>query len=164
MTEHPETPTRRIVLLQSLGAAPAQAADALAALPDEAHAWQPGPDEWSAHNVLAHLAAAEPPMLRRMIRIRDESNPFLPYFGPETAKPDSAEPLPQILERYRAERDRLLALLAELPLAAWDRPAVHQTLGPTTLTGQVQNIVRHDSEHLGYLRGLCQRWEARARG
>lgn len=164
MSDEPETPTRRIVLLQSLGAAPAQVAQAAAALPPEAHAWRPAPGEWSAHNVLAHLAAAEPPFLQRLIRVRDEANPFLPYFGPDVAKPESADPLPQIVDRFRDARAGLLAFLASLPLEAWERPAVHETLGPTTLTQQVQNIVRHDAEHLGNLRHLWQAWEAHRRG
>ena len=151
-------PTQHIVLLQALGNAPARLAAELAPLGEAGAGWRPAPGEWSAVETVTHLAAAEPPFLARLEHIAAEDNPFLPYFGPEVAAPDASRPLPEALADFRAGRERLLAFLAGLPPAAWHRPAVHQTLGPTTLALQVQNILNHDREHLAQLQRTVQAW------
>ncbi len=138
-------------MLQTLGNAVARLSAELQALGADADEWQPAPGEWSASETLTHLAAAEPPFLQRLQRITTEDNPFLPYFGPAVARPDPAQPVPAALAGFRAGRDRLLAFLSALAPDDWDRPAVHETLGATTLALQVQNIINHDLEHLAQL-------------
>jgi uncharacterized damage-inducible protein DinB len=165
MQPPPETTaTRHIVWLQALKASPERAAALLAPLPIAAHTWRPAPDEWSLLQLVSHLAAAEPPFLGRMQRIVAEDHPWLPYFGPDVARPSEAGTLPAFAEAYRAERERLLAFLAALPLAAWDRPATHETMGETTFVGQIQNIAHHDAEHLDQLHALCQAWDNQGHG
>jgi hypothetical protein len=46
----------------------------------------------------------------------------------------------------------MLAFLSGLAPEDWERPAVHETMGPTTLALQVQNVINHDLEHLAQLR------------
>jgi uncharacterized damage-inducible protein DinB len=144
-------PTQRIVMLQSLGNAASRLAVELEALGADGADWHSAPGEWSATETVTHLAAGEPHFLKRLQRIAAEDNPFLPYFGPNMARPDSDLPSPDALENFRAERERLLAFLSNLSPEAWDRPAVHETMGPTTLALQVQNIINHDLEHLAQL-------------
>jgi hypothetical protein len=151
-------PTRYIVTLQALKAGPARLAELAAELPPAAHAWRPEPDAWNALQMVSHLAAAEAPFLNRLRRIVEEDRPYLPYFGPDVARPAEAGTLDGALARLRAERDRLVAYVATLPLAAWDRPAVHETMGPTTFAGQVQNILNHDREHFSQFAALGQAW------
>lgn len=150
-------PTQRIVMLQTLGNAAARLAGELETVGANGADWRAEPGEWSATETLTHLAAAEPPFLQRLQRITAEDNPFLPYFGPNVARPDAAQPLPQALAGFRAGRDRLLAFLSGLAPADWDRPAVHETMGLTTLALQVQNIINHDLEHLAQLHQTSQR-------
>ena len=71
--------------------------------------------------------------LQRLQRIMAEDNPFLPYFGPDVARPDSGQPPLTALADFQAARERLLVFLSALPPEAWDRSAVHETMGPTTL-------------------------------
>jgi uncharacterized damage-inducible protein DinB len=144
-------PTQRIVMLQTLGNAASRLAGELEALGADGADWHPAPDEWSARETVTHLAAAEPHFLQRLQRIAAEDNPFLPYFGPDVARPDAGLLLPAALEQFRAGRERLLAFLAGLPPEAWDRLAVHETMGLTNLALQVQNIINHDLEHLAQL-------------
>ena len=139
-------------LLQALSDLPARLAAELAGLDAEGAARQPTPGEWSATETVTHLAAGEPPFLARLLRIVADDNPFLPYFGPDVARPDATQGLPDALEHFRAERERLLTFLSSLPAEAWDRPAVHETMGATTLALQAQNIIDHDQEHLAQLR------------
>ncbi len=156
--------THHIILLQSLHSGPTRAANSVEALPPVAHHWRPKAEVWSLTETAAHLAAADPRFLARLTRILREENPWLPYFGPDVARPEAVEPLPDWLARFRAARDQLLAFLSELTPDDWERPAVHETMGPTTLALQVQNIINHDADHLGQMRDLRQAWEHQALG
>ena len=144
-------PTQRIVMLQTLGNAAVRLANVLESLGAEGCDWQPAPGQWSATETVTHLAAAEGPFLQRLRRIVAEDNPYLPYFGPDVARPDSSLHLPAVLAGFRADRERLLAFLSSVAPEDWDRPAVHETMGPTTLALQVQNVINHDLEHLAEL-------------
>lgn len=162
MSSTSPSPTRHIVLLQALRAAPERAAALTHRLPPEGQAWRAEPGAWSCHETVAHLTAAEPMFAERLRQIGAADNPWLPRFGPETARPEATMPLPALLERYQADRRALLRFLSALPPAVWERPAVHETLGPTTLEGQVQNIINHDTDHLSQLERLCHSWSGRA--
>jgi hypothetical protein len=111
------------------------------------------------HQVVAHLAAGEAPFLSRLRRLAAEDKPFLPYFGPDVARPEADEPMPALLEKFRAERETALRFLTTLGTDDWERPGVHETMGPTTLALQVQNIANHDAEHLSELHALRAAWE-----
>jgi hypothetical protein len=151
-------PSQRIVMLQTLGNAAARLAGELETLGVDGGDWRAEPGEWSARETVAHLAAAEAPFLKRLQRITTEHDPYLPYFGPDVARPDSGETLPEALAGFRAGRDSLLVFLSGLAPEDWERPAVHETMGATTLALQVQNVINHDLEHLAQLHqaGLAQ--------
>jgi uncharacterized damage-inducible protein DinB len=141
-------------LIEALRASPEQVAELVISLPAAAHTWQPQPNEWNLAQTVAHLAAAEAPFEARLRRILAEDNPFLPYFGPEVAKPEVDAPLENLVARFRASRDQLLNFLDELDLDAWQKLAVHETMGPTTFALQVQNIINHDAEHLNSMKAI----------
>lgn len=169
MTEITETvldprqaPTQHVVVLQALHAAPLRAAELAARLPSAAHDWQSAPDTWSARMLAAHLAGAEAPFLKRLQTIVKEIDPWLPYFGPDIARPDAPGTLPELLEQFRQERQALVRMLVDLSPADWERPALHQTMGPSTLALQVQNLANHDAEHIEQLSEVVQAWERRA--
>ncbi|MEP7357200.1 MAG: DinB family protein [Anaerolineales bacterium] len=156
------TPTPRIVMLQSLGSAAPRLAALLEGLPAAAADWQAGPDQWSARQVVTHLAAAEAPFLERLRRVATEGKPWLPYFGPEVARPNSAASLAEALAGFQGGRERLLAFLADLALEDWERPAVHETMGATNMALQVQNLINHDREHLAEVQRVAQLWAEQA--
>ena len=114
-------------------------------------------------NPVTHLAAAEAPFLQRLQRVAREDNPWLPYFGPDVARPDGDASLPEALAGFQAGRERLLAFLSELAPEDWERQAVHETLGPTNMALQVQNLINHDREHLAEVHKLTGLWGERAR-
>lgn len=153
------TATRYIIMLQSLSAAPTRVAELLQPLNDDGFTFSAGGDGWNMRQTVSHLAAAESPLFLRIKRILNEDNPFLPYFGPDVAVPDDGQPVAKSLVEYRRARDQLVTLLTNLLPNDWERPAVHETLGATTLAMQVQNIVNHDLEHYGQLLELRRAWE-----
>ena len=154
-----ETPEPYVAVLEALNAAPRQAAALASTLPAAAHDWRPAPEAWSVRMLAAHLSNAEPLFLGRMQTILSEPNPFLPYFGPTVALPEAAGTLGELVARFEAAREALVRLLVDQPAAAWARPAVHQTLGATTLALQAQNIANHDAEHLAQMAEVTRAWE-----
>ncbi len=160
MTSAGTSPTRYIVMLQALQTAPTRAAEVAEALGVAAHDWRPSPEGWTCRETIAHLAAADPPFEARLARIAAEDNPWLPYFGPEVARPEPhATPLSALIAQLRAQRDHLLKFISELAPEVWERPAVHETMGPTTFAQQIQNVINHDAEHLGQLEDVRRAWE-----
>ncbi len=159
----PVAPTQHIVLLQALLSAPDRLELILLGWPESACAWRPAPEAWNALETMAHLAAADPLFQARLTRILREENPWLPWFGPDVARPEADRPARDLMQRVRAARDQLAAFLSTLTPHDWQRRAVHQTMGATTLAQQVQNVINHDGEHLDQLRDLRRRWEADGR-
>jgi uncharacterized damage-inducible protein DinB len=158
-------------MLQTLRNVPDRIAEVVEALSGAGDDWQPQPEDWTCRQLVAHLSAADPLFEKRLARIVAEDNPWLLYFGPDTAnappvaaRPEADAPLPELLSRFRTQRDRLLKFLSALPPEAWERPAVHETMGPTTFAQQVQNIINHDTDHLGQLHDLRRAWKSQAHG
>ena len=162
MTDAAPTLTRYIVMLQTLRNAPGRMAEIVEALSGAGGDWRPRPEAWTSRQLIAHLAAADPLFEKRLARIVAEDNPWLPYFGPDTARPEADALLPELASRFRTQRDHLLKFLSALPPEAWERSAVHETMGPTTFAQQVQNIISHDTDHFGQLHDLRRAWESQA--
>ncbi len=157
-----QAPTRHVVVLQALHVAPRRVAEIVGRLPAAAHDWPPTPEAWSPRMLVAHLAGGEAPFLKRLQSVVTTENPYLPYFGPDVARPDAPGTLPELLERFRLERRALVQLLVGLQPEDWARPAVHETMGPTTLALQVQNIANHDADHLEQLLEAARAWDQHA--
>lgn len=59
-----------------------------------------------------------------------------------------------VLADIRAARRATLDLLGRLTPAQWDRPAVFEDYGPTTVRGLVHYLCSHDQQHLAGLQWL----------
>lgn len=156
-SDQPASETKHIVLLQELASAPDRIVQATGPLVAD---WRPGPKQWSACMVVAHLFNAEALFQTRLERILSEENSFLPYFSPEEATPDSEQSIGDLVDGFRARRQATLALLYRLRPEDWHRAARHETQGPTSMLKQVMTLVNHDTAHLGQLHDLRQLWEA----
>jgi uncharacterized damage-inducible protein DinB len=158
------TDEQRADLLAALAEAAKRIRRAVEGIPEEQHGWQPGAESWSVCMTVAHLARAEPLFRQRFRRMFAEDNPVVPYFGPDSALPDTDRPFGELLRWFTAERDETIALLRGVPPDAWARPAVHETMGPTTVLQQVENIVDHDTVHLGQIAAVVRQWQTEAAG
>lgn len=110
--------------------------------------------------VLTHLLHCEPVFQARLQRILDEDNPLLRGFGPEQATPISEQSSIALLGDFAAARKQTLAQIYAYSPEDWERPAVHNVQGKTTLKGQIQTIVKHDIEHLGQIYDLRELWQS----
>ena len=154
--------SKRIVLLQALASTPADLSR-LARSFDVAGEDDPGDAvHWSPREVLGHLFYVERAYQTRIALILREAGPLLPFIHPEYAS-EPFTSLVDMAERFRAAREETLATLQALTPGQWQRPAIHETNGPTTLRSQIQTLVEHDIEHTNQLVELLQARRAAAR-
>jgi hypothetical protein len=151
--------SRRSVLIESLEATPRDLARLLRPIDDTAARWRPAAGEWCLADVVAHLGQMEAPYLVRLRRVVEQDNPFEPYLHPDERAHDLTRPLADLLEAFVARRAETVAFLAGLAQRDWGRPLVHETIGPTRLRDQVQELVAHDNTHLEQLVTLRERLE-----
>jgi len=152
--------SRRSVLIESLQSTPRDLARLLRPIDDAAARWRPAPGEWCLADVVAHLSYCEEPYLARLRRVVEQDNPFEPYLHPDESAHDLTRPLAELLEAFVVRRAETIAFLSGLDQRDWGRPLVHETIGPTRLRDQVQELVAHDNVHLEQVVALRERLEA----
>ena len=152
--------SRRSVLIESLQATPRDLARLLRPVDQAAARWRPSPAEWCVADVVAHLSYCEVPYLARLRRVVEQDNPFEPYLHPDESAHDLTRPLADLLETFVSLRAETVAFLSGLEQRDWGRQLVHQTIGPTRLRDQVQELVAHDNAHLGQVVALRERLDA----
>lgn len=112
---------------------------------------RPGADRWSALEVLCHLADADRDIyLPRLDRLLRESMPFVEDVdmrGWERERRYQERPVAGVLDAWSADRATLVARLAALGPAEWDRPGIHSRRGPFTVAHLVRYCVEHDLSH-----------------
>jgi hypothetical protein len=113
-----------------------------------------GDEEWSAAEVIAHLAHFEVLAGARIRMVLTLDRPPLAAFDQEefnrrfadTLLPDAASTL------FAVNRDANLELLARLAPADWERIGIHPVRGKETLARTMSMLLRHDRDHLDQVR------------
>jgi hypothetical protein len=153
--------SRRSVLIESLEATPRDLARLLRPLDAAAAQWRSAPGEWCIADVVAHLGYCEAPYLARLRRVVEQENPFEPGLLPDESAHDLALPLTELLAAFVTRRADTVAFLARLEQRDWGRPLIHETIGPTRLRDQVQELVAHDNVHLEQIVALRERLDSK---
>lgn len=127
---------------------------ALIAASDEAAAHrQPAAGEWSAVEVIAHLADLDQfNRTERYNAILMTESPQLPAYDPDArnaAGNHAAMSTTDVLAFFKAERDALLMLLEGLRPHEWARIGIHPRWGAQTLYELVARTPDHDEMHVG---------------
>jgi uncharacterized damage-inducible protein DinB len=157
--------TQRAVLLEALASTPTDIARLVRGLDETAAVWRGS--GWSCRDVVAHLVAVEPLHLARWQRTVAEKAPALAALGADKALAalgaddtlaEAASPLSALTERFQQSRGLSLAWLREIGPADWQRPAIHERTGRTTLRFLVQDLVAHDIEHTAQLAAVLGEW------
>lgn len=121
------------------------------------HQWlqRPDPAEWSILQILCHLWRAETEVHQQRLRmIIEEDNPFIPSLPPPGPDiPECHDDGMEVFKRFRAQRQRTMATLAELRADDWRRPARHSIFGLTNLLEMAYFTAQHDRLHITQ---LCQ--------
>ncbi|MEM7111301.1 MAG: DinB family protein [Chloroflexota bacterium] len=153
---------KQIVLLQTLVSTLNTVKERLANF-DEALAYQrPDATTWSVADVVQHFSYVEQGLLKRLHRIVEENNPYLPYLHPNEDAHTSNSPLADLLAEFETHRNNTISYLNGLSLEDWEKTAVHETEGAAKLPFFVQMIIDHDRDHLSQLIGIQQKLQKEA--
>jgi DinB superfamily len=111
------------------------------------HASEPG--EWSAHEVVLHLAAVEEEVWhRRLDALASASFPRWAWVEPGLWSGPGDESFASALVVYEARRAATLARLDALDDAGWRRTGRHDVYGVLDVAAMLRILLAHDEEHL----------------
>jgi hypothetical protein len=114
----------------------------------------PGPEEWSANDVLAHLRCCADVWGRGIRTMIDEDKPTIRAVSPRGwIKRTNYRDLTftSSLQAFVAQRADLLAVLEPLPAKGWSRTATVRAAGKAqtwTLLSYVERLANHEHHHL----------------
>ena len=160
------TTTQRHELIEAYAAGPRLIESAVAGISEEELYFKPGPEHWSIHENVVHLADTELVGAVRMRFIMAEPGASLVAFDQNRwarVLGYSAHSLVGSLSLFRAVREATADLLRRAPAGAWEQTGIHTESGPQTLGW----IVEHFADHVHYhLRTIAKRRKqyAEARG
>jgi hypothetical protein len=161
------SPAARARRIETYAAAPAALAAEIAACPRDMWRFKPGPERWSIHEILVHLADSEASSYFRLRRglaepggavsayDEDRWARELDYHGQSA---DDAIALLGLLRRTSA------ALVGRMAPADWARTIVHPENGVMTLDDWLVVYSDHVAEHIEQIRRTREAWLAAQRG
>lgn len=110
-----------------------------------------GAGYWTIKEHLAHLAEVQAMLLGRLRRFSEEARP---RFTPHLPSDEEGETLPversvaELLEKFRAERSKQVALIKRFGDEVWTREAEHPEFSNYSTAILVRHILMHDHWHM----------------
>jgi DinB superfamily len=149
------TTSERAELMERYATGTAEVEAALAGITDaELDRVPPGDGEWSARQVVHHLADSESMSAIRLRRLIAEDDPLIQgYDEPEWARRLHYDrPIEPSLDVLRAVRAASLQLLSSLTESEWSRTGTHSESGPYSVDGWLRIYAGHPHEHADQIR------------
>jgi DinB superfamily len=146
--------TERNALMQKYAAGAAAFRDALAGITDAELDARPGPDEWTAREIVHHTADAE---MRAAIRLRQliaEDDPVIQGYDQDdyTRALHYDRPIDASLAAVEVARRTSAELLALLTEDEWKRTGTHTESGPYGVTDWLSIYAAHAHDHADQIR------------
>lgn len=148
------TSLERELLLSRLAAAPAHFQALLARLEDADSVTTAAAGEWSPHEVVAHMRAANDILEPRVLQVLVRPNTPLIGFDEERWLQvlDYAKlPVTDLLQTMAWRRKELVNALGNVFPEDWERSGIHEVRGPMTVYELATQIADHDDEHLAQI-------------
>lgn len=160
------SPAERRAKIESYSRAADELEAALAELPRAMWTWRPAPDQWTAHEIVIHIADSEANSFVRCRRFIAEPGSGLMGYD-ETAWARRldyhAQSVPEAVELFRVLRRNTYHLIRDLPEAVWAHTAEHSESGRMTLDDWLDIYERHVREHAAQMRAVRAAWEQAGR-
>ena len=154
--------TQREDLIRRYEEGPARLEAALARVPHEAFQWRPGPEKWSAHEVICHCADAETNAAARIRYLLCEESPVIQgYDQARWAKvlDYHALPLAPALATVRAVRAHTAELLRRVPPESWARTGRHTESGSYSAERWLELYAEHLEKHARQIERNLAAWK-----
>src|SRR5262245_8372136 len=127
--------------------------------------WRPAPTEWSAREVVHHLADSESISAHRLRRLLIEDNPVIQgYDQDEYARRlrYQSRPMAPALEAFKAARATTAQLLDTMTDGDWQRAGTHTESGPYVAEQWLEIYAGHGEVHAQQIRNNRAAWAARS--
>lgn len=160
-------PEQRKQKIESYGRAADQLAQALDQLPRQMWHYKPGPDRWSVHEIIMHIADSEAnSYIRCRCFLAEPGKAIMAYDENQWAAslryqeqdPDEA------VELFRLLRQMSFRLIAALPEDVWSSTVYHPEGGNMTLDDWLTIYTNHIPEHIRQMQATYDAWEAEQAG
>jgi hypothetical protein len=128
--------------------------------------WRPAPTEWSAREVVHHLADSETIAGIRLRRLLAEDKPLIQGYDQEEYarrlryQDRPMEPALQAFEAARATAAQLMDVMAD---ADWQRAGTHSEMGAYSAERFLQVYSAHAHDHAAQIRKNREGWASRRR-
>jgi len=139
-------------VIEALARAPAIVVPLVREVPPAILKRRPAPSKWSAHEHACHLAHVHALFFERLDLMLREPEPFIGGYQPGEQDADDMlwrMDLDESLERYVADRARLVTRLRSLSDADWSRSARHGEYRAYSVFIMFRHVALHDFLH-GY--------------
>ena len=137
---------------------------ALRGIQPEERDWRPAPGEWSAREVVHHLADSETIAGIRLRRLLIEDKPAIQgYDQAEYARALGYQqrPMEPALQAFEAARATTAQLLDAMTEADWRRAGVHSESGPYAVETWLEIYGVHAHVHADQIRNNREAWARR---
>lgn len=144
------TPQQREALLLEYEKGAVTIRNAWETVPEDAEKWRPGPDKWSAHEVIIHCADSETYAATRIRLLVAEKEPLIVgYDQAAWAKIFNyhAQSTDRALRTIDAIHTATLPLLRSLTEADWAKEGRHTESGPYTASDWLKSYGEHLANH-----------------
>jgi DinB superfamily len=111
---------------------------------------RPAPGKWSAHEHACHLAVVHAIFINRLDQMLVNPAPVIAPYDPGRSDPEDAllaADLGESLERFAADRSRLIGRLRQLSPADWNRTAEHGEYSHYSVFIMFRHLALHDFFH-----------------
>jgi hypothetical protein len=161
------TATERKELIARYAAGYDEVVDALRSITPEELDWRPAPTEWSAREVVHHLADSETIAGVRLRRLLTEERPAIAGYDQDAYARQlryAERPWEPALRAFEAARATTLQLLETMTEADWGRAGIHSESGPYSAGRFLQVYGSHAHDHANQIRLNRAAWARRAGG
>lgn len=153
----------RAAQIAKYAAGAARLREAFDAVPAEARQFRPGPDKWSAHEIVVHCADSEANAAMRVRYLLAEKEPQIVGYDQDhwaKALDYHAQPADAALATLEAVRASTAALLRTLPEDAWTREGTHTERGRYTMEDWMRIYADHVHQHADQVDRAHAAWKA----
>jgi hypothetical protein len=157
------THQERMAKLESFGQAGDSLKDALKQFPRQMWQYRPGPDRWTIHEIIVHLADSEANGFARCRKIVAEPGTTVMVYDQDvwakaldyhTQNTDTA------IELFRLLRKSSYELLKTVPEDVWQTHSViHPEHGPQTLDRWLEIYEHHAAAHINQMKKNLEVWQ-----
>lgn len=160
----PLSPAERTAMIDRYERGPALLKAALAKVPPEALQWRPGPNKWSAHEVIVHCADSESNAAMRIRYLLAEPRPVIQGYAQAqwaVALDYHKLPLETALTTVTAVRANTVPLLRRMTDAQWRVTGEHTESGRYGAEDWLKIYAEHLEKHSGQIERNLAAWKSR---